>query len=216
MTTPVHFQQRLAEELTARAATLPPTAAVPLRPRHTRRIAVTALGLAAAATAVVLIPHPAAHPAAPQAPQAGAGRSTAPVPSSSAPVLANAAYTVRSNQDGTVTVEVMNVHGLSGLQAALQKLGIPAVAMAQSASCHEPTPYGLPGLESVMSDDPSNGRLSVIRPSAIPKGETLLFAAAKAPNGGIGSLQGMLVRHVPGCYPLDDSVGGVGGSTGNP
>lgn len=202
MTTPVHFHQQLAEELSARAAALPPTAAVPVRPRHTRRIAVTALGLAAAATAVVLIPHD--NPTA--TPQAG--QSTAHVPDGSAPVMSNASYTVTPRKDGTVTIQVTGAE-VSGLQAALRSLGVPAVVLKLSDSCPAKVRTDNANLETVSSQDPKNGRLMVIRPSAIPHGDSLVLVQAALKGGQhpktMGSMEVLLAQGEPNCFPVSQS-----------
>ena len=209
MTSPVHFQQQLAEELTARAAALPPAAAVPVRPRHTRRIAVTALGLAAAATAVVLIPHSAGTT---DTPQAGTGQSTTQVQGGSAPVLSNAAYTVVPRKDGTVSLQVSGAE-VSGLQAALRSLGVPAVVLRASESCHTKVRTS-PGLESVESQDPKNGRVMVIRPSAIPHGDFLVLVQADLKGAQhpdkMGSMDVMLTHGEPTCFPTSQSGIGEG------
>ncbi|MEZ0090801.1 hypothetical protein [Streptacidiphilus sp. EB129] len=210
MTTPVHFQQQLAEELTARASALPPTATatVPLRPRHTRRIAVTALGLAAAATAVVLIPHSTPTPAPTTAPQAGAGQSTARPQASSVPVLSNTSYTVAARKDGTVTIQVMGAK-LSGLQAALRSLGVPAVVLQLSASCPAAVRTDNANLETVQSLDPQNGRLMVIRPSAIPRGDSLVLVQhilkGDLHPDAMGSMDVVLAHGEPTCFPASQT-----------
>lgn len=206
MTTPTHFQQQLAEELTARAAALPPMAAAPTRPRHTRRIAVTALGLAAAATAAIVIPQQ-SHTAAPQA---GAGQSVAHQPTGTAVVLSNASYTVAPQKDGTVSIQVMGAQ-LSGLQAALRSLGVPAVVLKLSASCPAKvdTDDGA-AIDSVQSFDPKNGRVMVIRPSAIPHGESLVLVDV-APKGVLhpsaaGDLNVLLAHGEPNCFPASQAT----------
>ncbi|MEZ0064505.1 hypothetical protein ABIA32_000493 [Streptacidiphilus sp. MAP12-20] len=204
MTTPVHFQQQLAEELTARASALPPAATVPLRPRHTRRIAVTSLGLAAAATAAVLIPHT-AHTTAPQA---GARQSTARPQGGSAPVLSNASYTVVPRKDGTVTLQVMGAK-LSGLQEALRSLHVPAVVLKLSDSCPANVRTDNTDLEKVQSLDPKNGRLMVIRPSAIPQGDTLVLVQHTLKGdlhpSSMGSMEVLLAHGEPSCFPASQA-----------
>ncbi|MCZ4098479.1 hypothetical protein C8250_041280 [Streptomyces sp. So13.3] len=203
-----HFHQQLADELTARAAALPPAAAVPVRPRHTRRIAVTALGLAAAATAVALIPHSAPT----TAPQAGTDPSTH-VPGSGAPVLSNAAYTVVPRKDGTVSIQVTGAE-VSGLQAALRSLGVPAVVLRASESCHAKVRTDNANLETVSSQDPKNGRLMVIRPSAIPHGDSLVLVQPSLKGvlhpEKMYSMEVMLSPGEPSCFPVSQSGIGEG------
>ncbi|WP_329176988.1 hypothetical protein [Streptomyces sp. NBC_01477] len=208
MTNPAHFQQQLAEELTARAAALPPKATVaatePPPPRHTRRIAVTALGLAAAVTAAILIPHAART----TAPRAGAGAGTVRPPAGSAPVLSNASYTVVPRKDGTVTLQVMGAQ-LSGLQAALRSLGVPAVVLRLSDSCPADVRTDNADLEAVQSFDPKNGRLMVIRPGAIPLGDSLVLVD-HALTGDLhpdtmGSMEVLLAHGEPTCFPASQA-----------
>ncbi|MFC1433270.1 hypothetical protein ACEZDB_21735 [Streptacidiphilus sp. N1-3] len=206
MTTPVHFRQQLAEELTARAEALSPPATVTRRPRHTRRIAVTALGLAAAVTAVVLIPHAGRTTAAP--PQAGAGQATAGAHTGSAPVLSNASYTVAPRKDGTVTIQVTGAK-LSGLQGALRSLGVPAVVLKLADSCPAKVSTDDAHLDAVQSFDPKNGRLMVIRPSAIPRGDSLVLVQHVLKGdlhpSTMGSMEVLLAHGEPTCFPASQA-----------
>ncbi|MEU4582122.1 hypothetical protein AB0F92_08530 [Kitasatospora aureofaciens] len=214
MTTPAHFRQQLADELTARAADLPAAAApVRVRPRHTRRLVVTGFGLAAAVTAVVLVPHTGATPATPAAPAAPSGPS-APVPSATAVRLSTASYTVTPNKDGTVSFQLTGAEW-SGLQEALRSVGVPALVMKPSASCRTSVATNSNGLEEVMSLDPANGRIAVLHPAAIPPGESLLLLNT-VPEGSlhpatVGSLDISLTKETPSCFPLSQTnVVGVG------
>lgn len=173
MTTPLNFQQQLGAELTARAADLPATATAgtgPVRPRHLRKVVATGLGLAAAATAVVLMPHTGTD----SGPQAGPTVAQ-PVGGSPASVqLTTASYSVTPNQDGTVSFRLIGAEW-TGLQDALRSVGVPALVMTPSASCHTPVTTDGSRLESVMSLDPQNGRIAILHPGAIPPGESLLL-----------------------------------------
>ncbi|WP_042424697.1 hypothetical protein [Streptacidiphilus anmyonensis] len=113
--TPVNFRQRLGDELAARAATLPSLTPAPARPRYTRRIAATSLGLAAAVTAVVLGTHADSRPTAPQALPA-----TSPTAGSPAPAFGDAGYAVTVRPDHVVTLRIIGTR-LTGLQAALRR-----------------------------------------------------------------------------------------------
>ncbi|MBD0691115.1 hypothetical protein [Streptomyces sp. CBMA123] len=219
MTTPLHFRQQLGAELAARATDLPATATpVPVRPRHTRRLVVTGLGLAAAVTAVVLAPHTDGSPTAP-APQAGpvASGPAASRPAAGDPTsvqLSTASYTVTPHQDGTVSVQLMGAEW-SGLQGALRSVGVPALVMRPSASCHTPVATDSSRLDAVMSLDPHNGRIAILHPAAVPPGESLLLLDT-APQGAarpatVGSLDISLTKETPSCFPLSQTnVVGVG------
>ncbi|MEY9870788.1 hypothetical protein ABH931_000242 [Streptacidiphilus sp. MAP12-33] len=198
--TPVNFQQRLRDELTARAAEMTALDRTPVRPRHARRIAVTSLGLAAAVTAVVLGAQAGGSPVAPHA---------APVTSPSvggnpAPALGDVGYTVTIRPDKVVALKIIGTR-LSGLQAALRRAGLPAVVLTPSAACpSKVVPVDSSHLEKVMSLDPRNGRIALLDPSAIPHGDTLLIvdeSPADALHKSVGSLATMLTRQAPSCFP---------------
>ncbi|MEU9080504.1 hypothetical protein ACFYUY_37905 [Kitasatospora sp. NPDC004745] len=214
MTTPLHFQQKLGAELAVRAENMPVAAtAARVRPRYTRRLVATGLGLAAATTAVVLMPHDGATGAAPT-PQAGSAAPRSTGGSSTAVQLTTASYTVTPHQDGTVSFQLIGAEW-SGLQDALRSVGVPAVVMTPSASCHTPVATDSSRLESVMSLDPSNGRISILHPAAIPPGESLLLLDTAPKDGlhpdAVGSLEISLTKETPGCFPLSQTNGvGVG------
>jgi hypothetical protein len=200
---PLNFQQRLGDELTARAAALPALTLTPVRtrPRHGRRIAVTSLGLAAAVTAVVL----GAHAGGGTAPTQAAPVTSPAAGGPSASALGNVSYTVTVRQDGTVALRLIGSQ-LSGLQTALRHAGLPAVVLTPSASCHTRV---VPGdgnrLGAVMSLDPKNGRVALLTPSAVPHGDTLLVVDESPHDAGhrntVGSLEYMLVKKAPSCFP---------------
>jgi hypothetical protein len=197
--TPVNFQQRLGDELTARAATLPTPDPTPVRPRHTRRIAVTSLGLASAVAAAVLSTHAGSAPAAPQA-----GPTTSPTAGLPAPVFGDVGYTMTVRPDHIVALKIIGTK-LSGLQTALRRAGLPAVVLTPSATCpSKVTPVDSSRLGAVMSLDPKNGRVALLDPSAIPHGDTLLVvdeSPAGALHKSVGSLAYMLTRPAPNCFP---------------
>ncbi|MBO1413095.1 hypothetical protein [Streptomyces sp. FH025] len=208
MTTPQHFQQQLGAELTARAANLPAAdTTVRVRPRHTRRLVATGFGLAAAVTAVVLVPHTETTPAAP-VPQAGPAASPGAGNSPTAVQLSTASYTVTPNKDGTVSFQLTGAEW-SGLQNALRSVGVPALVMTPSASCRTSVATDSSRLDAVMSLDPHNGRIAILHPAAIPPGESLLLLNT-APKGGlhpstVGSLEISLTKETPSCFPLSQT-----------
>ncbi|MEY9843042.1 hypothetical protein [Streptacidiphilus sp. MAP5-3] len=206
--TPVNFQQRLGDELTARAAARPVLSLTPVRQRHTRRIAVTSLGLAAAVTAAVLGTHAVGSPATPQA---------APAPSSagnsnSTPVFSDVGYTVTVRPGHIVALEIIGTK-LAGLQAALHRTGLPAVVLSPSATCPtKVTPVDSSHLGQVMSLDPKNGRVALLDPGAVPHGDTLLVVDEAPPGAlhkSVGSLAVMLTNPAPTCFPSSQvDIGG--------
>ncbi|MEU9045620.1 MULTISPECIES: hypothetical protein [unclassified Kitasatospora] len=208
MTTPLHFRQQLGAELATRAAELPATGATArIRPRHTRRLVATGLGLAAAVTAVVLVPH-SGSTGGTAAPQAGPATSRTDGGGSTAVQLTTASYSVTPNKDGTVSFQLIGADW-SGLQGALRSVGVPALVMTPSDSCHTPVATDGSRLESVMSLDPANGRIAVLHPAAIPPGESLLLLD-KDPKGAVhpstvGNLEISLTRQTPACFPLSQT-----------
>ncbi|MFI8461774.1 hypothetical protein [Kitasatospora sp. NPDC085464] len=217
MNTPLHFQQKLGAELAARAASLPAAGApVRLRPRHTRKLVATGFGLAAAVTAVVLVPHGGADggaTGAATASQPGVTASPAAGGGSTAVRLTTASYTVAPNTDGTVSFQLIGADW-SGLQEALRSVGVPALVMKASADCHTRVTTDGSHLESVTSMDPKNGRITILHPAAIPPGEKLLLvdtAPEGAPHPGtVGNVDISLTKETPGCFPLSQSGIGVG------
>ncbi|MER7846368.1 hypothetical protein ABTZ03_20710 [Kitasatospora sp. NPDC096077] len=224
MSTPLNFQQQLGAELTARAADLAtaerptPGTPVPFRPRPTRRLLTTGLGLAATVTAAVtvavLVPQADTSPSA-QAPQAVPTATRSAAGDAPTPVrLSTASYTVTPNQDGTVSVQLTGAEW-SGLQEALRSVGVPALVMKPSASCHTPVTTDSSRLDAVMSLDPRNGRIAILHPAAVPPGERLLVLNT-APEGAlhpgtVSALDISLTKETPTCFPLSQTnVVGVG------
>ncbi|GAB7184978.1 hypothetical protein ATKI12_4809 [Kitasatospora sp. Ki12] len=213
MTTPLNFRQQLGAELAARAADLPATTVTAttarVRPRHTRRLVVTGLGLAAAVTGVVLMPHTGGDGTAPK-PQAGPAAAPTASGGPAAVQLTTASYSVTPNTDGTVSFQLIGADW-SGLQSALRSVGVPALVMTPSESCHTPVATDGSRLESVMSLDPRNGRIAILHPAAIPPGESLLLINT-APKGAlhpgtVGNLDISLTKETPGCVPLSQTSG---------
>ncbi|SEL36469.1 hypothetical protein [Streptacidiphilus jiangxiensis] len=200
MDTPVNFRQRLGDELAARAAARPVLSPTPVRPRHTGRIAVTSLGLAAAVTAVVLGTHTGTAPATPHAAPASPSAGN----SNSAPALGDVGYTVTVRPGHVVALEITGTK-LSGLQAALRRAGLPAVVLSPSATCPaKVTPVDTSHLGQVMSLDPKNGRVALLDPGAVPHGDTLLVVDEAPPGAlhrSVGSLAVMLTNPAPACFP---------------
>ncbi|MEU7022120.1 hypothetical protein ABZ990_15850 [Streptomyces sp. NPDC046203] len=249
MNAPLHFKQRLADELGARAATLaaetvkvpepaeateateagstagtggPAGPVVPLFPgdhrtptrtprrsprRSPRRRPVLVLGAVAAAAAAAVTLSLTGSPSGTPGPHGGGSGNID---------IATADYVVKSLPDGTVAVEVMNPRGIPGLQSALREAGIPAAVMTYSPSCRAKVRYDA-GFDSSKvfpetreTGTGIDGHYSLIRPSAVPEGDHLLFVATTGPHGQVGSLSMSVVREVPACVPETDSGIGAG------
>ena len=215
MNAPLHFKQQLADELNARAITLAAAPGRRARTRAPQRRLTFTLGAVAAAVAVA-VAVPLAGGAHDQ--HAAAGPSAAPAShgaGSSSMDIVTADYVVKSVPGGTIAVEVMDTKGIAGLQAALRQAGIPAAVMGFSASCHatvltDDSDAAWKAFPQPSRDSGLNGHYTLIRPSAVPKGEHLLFEATIAPNGQVGTLQMSVVRQVPSCVPESQNEIGEG------
>jgi hypothetical protein len=211
---PTHFKQRLADELTAHAATLD----APTGHRTLLRLRPVALtvGVAAAAAAVaVALPltsgshgarqaGPASRTTAASAP-ATAGTSTGTGTGTGDLDIVNADYTVRSAPGGLVSVQLFDTKGASGLQAALDKAGIPAKVLVPSAACHSTGRAHREPRGSLLKVAPPSGfhRNGVrdFKPGAIVPGDHLLLMA-NTDKGPVTSLAITLVRDLPRCIPV--------------
>lgn len=207
MNTPRHFKQQLADELNARAAILSapapagPRALLRLAPRRPMRLA---MGVIAAAATVAV-----AWPLASGASGSHGSQQAAPKSQGTGGAgldIVNADYAVKSQQGGKILIDLFSPRGLPGLQAVLRKAGIPAAVLTPSASC----PTHIHGnrdngkLREVMPSShklPDGSVVSVIDPSAIPKGDTMLFIAI-LDRGRMQGLGIALVRHVPSCISV--------------
>lgn len=221
MNAPLHFKQQLADELNARATSLsaPAGGRALLRLRAPRRrMAFTVGAVAAAAAVAVALPLASgshstqqAAPTPPGAVNTGPGTSATPTSGSLSTGLniVNADFAVQSKPGGMVAIQLFNPKGVPGLQAALDKAGIPAAVLTPTASCHatihnDGSARG--DLKKVMPPSDTrrepDGIYHLINPSAIPAGDYLLFVARFEP----GQVQGLgftLVRQVPACVPSE-------------
>jgi hypothetical protein len=138
--------------------------------RRRRRLA--AAGVAVAAGLAVALP----------AALAGSGPGTPPAasrPGSAAPVDL-AAFSVVSNPNGTVTLELSHekLADPDAVREALSDAGVPADVRIGSACYSIPAPAGL---DRVIS---SNGQALVITPSAIPKSALVTIGYADPSSNG--------------------------------
>lgn len=220
MNVPAHFKQQLADELNAHAAALSAPAGhrTLLRLHAPRRRVALVVGVAAAAAAAVAVALPSTS-ASHSDQQAAPARQSAPVSSGSSGTsgasvssgtsglnIVNANYSVRSKPGGMVSVQLFDLKGVPGLQATLDKAGIPAKVMAPSASCsatghtHD-SPHGSLLKVAPPSGFHSNG-VRDINPGAIVPGDHLLFVPASK-SGPVTSLAITLVRQLPTCVPAN-------------
>ncbi|MET9529945.1 hypothetical protein ABZY02_05155 [Streptomyces sp. NPDC006649] len=218
MNAPVHFKQQLAAELNARATSLsaPTGHRTLLRlPAPRRRVALT-VGLAAAAAAVaVAVPQMSGSQDAHQTASAphsttGTGASAAPDSQGTAAAgglhIVNADYAVQAKAGGLVSVQLFNLKGAPGLQAALDKAGIPAKVLVPSASCSttghpDTSPHGSLLKVAPQSGFHSNGTRD-FKPGAIVPGDHLLFIP-DSKSGPVSGLAVKLVHQLPSCIPAN-------------
>ena len=106
-----------------------------------------------------------------------------------------AAYAVTQNADGTVTVTIRQLVGVTGADAKLRSLGLPVRAAPLRPSCPPSArSYRLVQLPSaemhalVLPAGPPGNASRRIDPAAIPRGDTLLLAARER-QPGVVSLQ---------------------------
>jgi hypothetical protein len=154
------------------------------RGRARSRAGLTALGLAvAAALAAVVI-----------------GLSSGPPTS---------AYAVVSNPNGTVTVTIRELAGISGADEKLVALGIPVRVVPSEAACPtRPGQYESARISPELSErishlaGPPSSAAIVIDPSVIPPGDTVVIAA-RTLEPGVLALQTVLYEGAtPPCLPL--------------
>ncbi|MBM9506597.1 hypothetical protein [Actinacidiphila acididurans] len=202
MNAPVHFKQQLADELNARAASLSAPAGnrAPLRLRAPRRRMALTIGAVAAAAAVAV--------ALPLASGTHSTRQTAPTPPGAVSTggldIVNADYAVQSKPGGMVAIRLFDPKGVPGLQAALDKAGIPAVVLTPTASCHATVQRDLGdrgNVRKVVLHSKTGRDPALINPAAIPSGDTLLFTAYFN-AGRPGPIGYALVRQAPACVPV--------------
>ncbi|WP_405779635.1 hypothetical protein [Streptomyces sp. NBC_00859] len=213
---PTHFKEQLADELNARAAALSAPAghrSLLRMPRH--RVALTVGLAAAAATVAVALPLTSGTPGAQQTASAphstaapGSKESAAPTSQGASGLhIVNADYAVQSKAGGLVSVQLFSAKGVPGLQAALDKAGIPAKVMVRSASCPATGRTGTSPQGSLLKVAPQSGFHSNgardFKPSAIVPGDHLLFTAESKSGGPVTMLSIRLVRQLPSCLPAD-------------
>jgi hypothetical protein len=89
----------------------------------------------------------------------------------------SAAYAVTPHPDGTITVTIGELKGVTGANAQLAKLGVPVRVAAVRAGCPAPTSIVpmTPALAATIAQGERQGILA--RPDLVPAGETLVLAA---------------------------------------
>ncbi len=142
------------------------------------------------------------------------------------------AYGVAVNADGSVTLTLNEVIGVSGANEALERLGVRArIARIESGCIQTAEPiHGPPGeqsnqqlqqmVESQKAGEGLSGLEWVIHPHAIPPGDTVLITAQLANEGrpvatyhgkaisAVGSSLGLYRGAAPTCQPPAETYAG--------
>jgi hypothetical protein len=125
----------------------------------------------------------------------------------------NAAYAVSSNPNGTISVTIEELVGVTGASRQLASLGVPVRVVTAEASCPSlPDKYRVarlsPGLShQVASVSGHSGAASVlVTPSAIPAGDTVLIGASELERSSGPAAVALEVQvyegETPPCLPL--------------
>jgi hypothetical protein len=119
----------------------------------------------------------------------------------------SAAYAVTQNPDGTITVTIDELTGVSGANSQLASLAVKVRVVTVKAGC--PAPTGIvptpPSLAARIAH--AQGQGLAVRPDLVPAGETLLLTAREA--GPAVDLSYSLYRGaVPGCIGTGEDHAG--------
>lgn len=132
---------------------------------------------------------------------------------------ASPAFAVTENANGSVTVTIAQLVGVSGANAELSRLGVRAKVFEVDPRCDSvPALPDGPIKGEPLSPGPEQDTVT-IQPSAIPVGDTLVFAAEQI-SGNRAALRAVMVAGpAPSCYGgpawrIKQGPGGRGGSTG--
>ena len=116
------------------------------------------------------------------------------------------AYAVTRNGDGTVTITLQDMLGVSGANAELAKLGVPVRVLPMVAGCHEkidPAPGATPSmfLDVIVQPTAADDNNVTVRLARIPAGDTLLLNYQRFYQHGIADGVGGVMTFVRGPAP---------------
>ena len=111
-----------------------------------------------------------------------------------------ASFAVTRNPNGTVTVTINQIAGVSGANTELAALGVSATAVPIVQRCTAALQLLPKESSSPILPSPGSGlpQSVTIEPSAIPAGDTVVLAVAQI-AGGIQMLDGMVQGAAPAC-----------------
>ena len=116
------------------------------------------------------------------------------------------AYAVTTNSDGTITVTIHDIAGVSGANAQLARFGVRARAVPAVANC--PTAVSrVPAYEwasTAMRPDPASSAVT-LRPNQIPSGNTLVLAAREISHDHVELGVMMVHGGAPACSNQADA-----------
>jgi hypothetical protein len=106
------------------------------------------------------------------------------------------AYAVTANSDGTVTVTLNDIAGITALNTELARDGIAAKAIPITSDC---TSHGFPNAMPA-GTDPNTYTITIV-PGDIPSGYTAIVGVGQNPSGQIELAQGAFPSaSVPSCF----------------
>jgi len=117
------------------------------------------------------------------------------------------AFAVTNNSNGTVTITINQIAGVTGANAELTALGVSATAVPVVPDCTASVQF-LPKLSFPTAPDVvvSESLSSItIDPSAIPTGDTLVLAAQQL-TGGVMMAVGVVSGSAPACVAFPPPV----------
>lgn len=113
------------------------------------------------------------------------------------------AYAVTPNPDGSVTVTINQIAGISAANTQLTSLGIHAVVVPMTASCQSTVDVVRIGVSN-----PATATETVV-PDMIPQGDTAILGAAQTSTGTVELALGEVSGAVPACLPSGGSGPGL-------
>jgi len=134
------------------------------------------------------------------------------------------AYAITPHADGTVTVALTDLSGVTGANIALHKLGTRVVVVPVKAGCPPlaslPEPAGSPGKASgsVRADTAAGGAKDgsiTVQAKGIPAGELLVIAVENASYGTTLAAR-LTAPPAPACVTMPAGIPGPGGHVSGP